>query len=158
MHTRHVAGGIIAAAFLSLTPTQTSATDAERAFFDGIQARNVGPFRGGRATVAEGVQQDPHTYYMGTTGGVWKTTNAGGLYRSDDGGETWTQVNSDRLLIARSWYYMHVFADPVDADTVYVLNAPFLKSVDGGAHFSRISVPHGDNHDLWITHVTPRGW
>ena len=50
---------------------------------------------------------------------------------------------------------MHVFADPVDADTVYVLNAPFLKSVDGGAHFSRISVPHGDNHDLWINPRDP---
>ncbi|MEE4301179.1 MAG: hypothetical protein V2J24_17185 [Pseudomonadales bacterium] len=360
---RHHTTAALAALMLSclLAPGSNAAEDDDRAFFDGIQARNVGPFRGGRATVAEGVRQDPHTYYMGTTGGVWKTTNAGaswtvisdedfgtssvgaiavapsdpnvvfvgmgespfrnvassqgdgvyrstdagrswthvglehvrqigeirvhphdpdvvwvaaqgnaylpgddagiykstdggaswrrvlepengstgavdlsldasnprilfaalwdnertawdlrsggegsgiwrstdggehwerladglpgtmgkigvsasparaglvwavveaegdegGLYRSDDGGEHWKQVNDDRLLVARSWYYMHVFADPVDADTVYVLNAPFLKSVDGGKSFSRISVPHGDNHDLWINPDDP---
>lgn len=330
--------------------------DTERSFFDGIEARNIGPYRGGRAMVAVGVRQDPHVYYMGTTGGVWKTVNAGaswqpvsdedfgsaavgalavapsdpnvvvvgmgespfrniassqgdgvywstdggrswehvgfenvrqigeirihpdnpdviwvaaqgntyaaeddggifksvdggaswrrvlepvnrttgavdlaldmsnprilyaamwdnrrtawalrsggegsgiwrstdggeswerlsedlpdgmgkigiaaspaqpgrvwaiveaegddgGLYRSDDGGDSWTQVNKERVLKARSWYYMHVFADPNDPNTVYVLNAPFMKSVDGGSTFSRISVPHGDNHYLWI--------
>ena len=338
-------------------PTATSAADAEeREFFDGIQARNVGPFRGGRATVAVGVRQDPHVYYMGATGGVWKTTNAGatwqvvsdddfgsaavgaiavapsdpnvvvvgmgespfrniassqgdgvykstdagvswkhigfggvkqigeirihpedadtmwvaaqgnaylpgsntgiykttdggatwrrvlrplnestgavdlaldfsnprilyaalwdhhrtawelrsggdgsgiwrsknggetwerltddlpdgmgkigvaasaakpgrvwaiieaegdagGLYRSDDSGDSWEQVNKDRVLRARSWYYMHIFADPGDENTVYVLNAPFLKSIDGGKSFDRVTVPHGDNHYLWI--------
>jgi hypothetical protein len=64
----------------------TAADDEERAFFDGIQARNVGPFRGGRAMVAVGVRQDPHVYYMGATGGVWKTVNAGASWEvvSDD--------------------------------------------------------------------------
>ena len=85
---------------------------------------------------------------------VWAIVEAegdeGGLYRSTDGGDSWTLVNSERVLRARSWYYMHIFADPVDADTVYVLNAPFLKSVDGGKSFSRVEVPHGDNHYLWI--------
>jgi photosystem II stability/assembly factor-like uncharacterized protein len=324
----------------------TAADDEERAFFDGIQARNVGPFRGGRAMVAVGVRQDPHVYYMGATGGVWKTVNAGaswevvsdddfgtaavgaiavapsdpnvvvvgmgesplrniassqgdgvyrstdagqnwthigfgdvkqigeirihpgnadvmwvaahgiykttdgganwrrvleplnestgavdlaldfsnprilyaamwdnqrtawelrsggdgsgiwrskdggeswerltedlpegmgkigvaaspakpgrvwaiieaeddkgGLYRSDDGGDSWEQVNKERVLRARSWYYMHIFADPSDANTVYVLNAPFMKSIDAGKSFSRVQVPHGDNHYLWI--------
>ncbi|MEO1576038.1 MAG: hypothetical protein AAFU65_13920, partial [Pseudomonadota bacterium] len=62
------------------------AADEDRAFFDGIEARNVGPFRGGRATVAVGVRQNPHVYYMGTTGGVWKTSNAGASWHpvSDD--------------------------------------------------------------------------
>ncbi len=333
-----------------------SAAGDERSFFDGIEARNIGPFRGGRAMTVAGVRQDPHVYYMGTTGGVWKTVNAGaswqpvsdddfgsaavgalavapsdpnvvfagmgespfrniassqgdgvyrstdagrswqhvgfgdvrqigeirihpqdpetiwvaaqgntyapgddggifrsrdggdtwtrvleplnettgavdlaldmanprilyaamwdnrrtawalrsggpgsgiwrstdggdswerltedlpegmgkigvaasparaglvwaiveaegddgGLYRSDDGGDSWSQVNDERVLRARSWYYMHVFADPNDADTVYVLNAPFMKSVDGGKTFTRVDVPHGDNHYLWI--------
>ena len=333
-----------------------SAADDEREFFDGIQARNIGPFRGGRATVSVGVRQDPHVYYMGTTGGVWKTENAGaswfpvsdedfgtaavgaiavapsdpnvvvvgmgespfrniassqgdgvykstdagkswtrigfealrqtgeirihphdpdtiwvaaqgnayaetdtggvyktidggknwrrvldplnpttgavdlaldfsnprilyaamwdnhrdpwalrsggegsgiwrstdggeswerlteglpegmgkigvaassakpgrawaiveaegkqgGLYRTDDGGDTWSQVNGERVLIARSWYYMHIFADPNDENTVYVMNAPFMKSIDGGKTFERVSTPHGDNHYLWV--------
>ncbi|MFK7958232.1 MAG: hypothetical protein AB8B96_19200, partial [Lysobacterales bacterium] len=338
-------------------PAEASKVDEDRTFFDGIQARMVGPFRGGRAMVAVGVAQNPHTYYMGTTGGVWKTTNAGaswqpvsdddfgssavgaiavapsdpnvlyvgmgespirniassqgdgvyrstdageswthigfdavkqigeirvhpqdpntvwvaaqgntylpgdqtgvfkstdggaswrrvltpdnestgavdlaldmanprilyaalwdnqrtawglrsggagsgiwrsedggeswarltedlpdgmgkigvavspaqpglvwaiveaeddkgGLYRSTDGGDSWKQVNKSRLLRARSWYYMHIFADPQDADTVYVMNAPFLKSIDGGKNFSDVPVPHGDNHYLWIS-------
>lgn len=338
-----------------------SASETDREFLDGIEARNVGPFRGGRATVAVGVRQDPHVYYMGTTGGVWKTGNAGaswqpvsdddfgtaavgaiavapsdpnvvvvgmgespfrniassqgdgvykstdagmswekigfdavrqigeirihpedpdtiwvaaqgntyaaeddggifkttdggkswrrvlvplnattgavdlaldfgnprilyaamwdnrrtawqlrsggpgsgiwrstdggeswerltddlpdgmgkigvaasparagrvwaiieaegdegGLYRSDDGGESWEQLNQERILRARSWYYMHIFADPVDANTVYVLNAPFMKSIDGGRTFSRVSTPHGDNHYLWINPDNP---
>ena len=45
---------------------------------------------------------------------VWAMVEAeeGGLYRSDDGGESWQLVNSDRVLRARAWYYIHVFADP----------------------------------------------
>jgi len=74
----------------------------------------------------------------------------GGLYRSDDGGASFRLVNSERVLLARSWYYMHVFADPGDEETVYVLNAPFLKSTDGGRTFRPVPTPHGDNHDLWI--------
>ena len=69
---------------------------------------------------------------------------------SNDGGKSFKSVNSDRTLIARSWYYIHVFADPQDENIVYVLNAPFLKSTDGGKSFTRISVPHGDNHGLWV--------
>jgi photosystem II stability/assembly factor-like uncharacterized protein len=341
---------------LLVLATLANAAEDEREFFDGVQARNVGPFRGGRATVAVGVRQDPHIYYMGSVGGVWKTINAGGtwkpvsdddfgssavgaiavapsdpnvivvgmgespfrniassqgdgvyrstdagkswthigfddarqigeirihpnnsdviwvavqgntyrpgpnsgiykstdggdswrqvlaplnlstgavdlaldmdnprilyaamwdnrrsawelrsggpgsgiwrstdggetwerlneglpdgmgkigvaasaakpglvwaiveaetdkggLYRSDDGGDSWEQVNSENVLRARSWYYMHVFADPNDADTVFVMNAPFLKSIDGGKTFKPVKVPHGDNHYLWI--------
>ena len=74
----------------------------------------------------------------------------GGLYRSDDGGENWRLVNDDRVLRARSWYYMHIYADPSDENMVYVLNAPMMKSVDGGKTFTNIRVPHGDNHYLWI--------
>lgn len=346
---------VISIVLTSFTQPTFSASD-EREFFDGIEARNVGPFRGGRATVAVGVRENPHVYYMGTTGGVWKTENAGaswkpisdkdfasssvgaiavaesdpnvvvvgmgespfrniassqgdgvykstdagktwshigldqvrqigeirihpkdpdtiwvaaqgntyaaeddggifktvdggnswqrvltplnmttgavdlaldannprilyaalwdnqrtawdlrsggsgsgiwrstdggdswerlvddlpdgmgklgiaaspakpgrvwaiieaegdkgGLYRSDDGGESWAQVNKERILRARSWYYMHIFADPNDENTVYIMNAPFMKSIDGGKSFSRVAVPHGDNHYVWI--------
>lgn len=73
-----------------------------------------------------------------------------GLYRSDNGGAKWQHMTSDQLLTARSWYYMEVFADPVNADVVYVLNAPMMRSIDGGKTFNRVSVGHGDTHDLWI--------
>jgi photosystem II stability/assembly factor-like uncharacterized protein len=74
----------------------------------------------------------------------------GGLYRTDDAGEKWTRVNDENKLRQRAWYYSHVIADPKSADTVYVLNVQFQKSVDGGKSFTAIRTPHGDNHALWI--------
>lgn len=74
----------------------------------------------------------------------------GGLYRSDDGGTSFQRINGDRELRTRAWYYTHVFADPKDAETVYVNNVSFWKSTNGGEAFTRIRVPHGDCHDLWI--------
>lgn len=74
----------------------------------------------------------------------------GGLYRSDDAGASWEHLSSERIIQTRSWYYMEVYADPTDRETVYVMNAPFLKSIDGGRTFTTVQVPHGDNHDLWI--------
>jgi photosystem II stability/assembly factor-like uncharacterized protein len=76
---------------------------------------------------------------------------AGGLYVSDDAGASWKLVNDNRNLRQRAFYYTRVNADPVDKDTVYVLNVQFFKSTDGGKTTTNIQVPHGDNHDLWIS-------
>lgn len=77
--------------------------------------------------------------------------NEGGVFRSDDGGWTWTKTNSERKLRQRAFYYSRIYADPLDRETVYCLNTGFYKSTDGGKTFDiTISVPHGDNHDLWI--------
>ncbi len=74
----------------------------------------------------------------------------GGLYRSDDYGETWALKNGDRILWSRSWYYQHIKADPRNENTVYVLNVTFMKSIDGGVTFEKKDTPHGDHHDHWI--------
>ncbi len=74
----------------------------------------------------------------------------GGLYRSDDAGKSWHLTSGDRLIQTRSWYYMKVQADPQNADVVYVLNAPIMKSIDGGRTFSVLPATHGDNHGIWI--------
>ena len=80
----------------------------------------------------------------------------GGLYRSEDGGENWSLISENRLLHARSWYYMHITADPQDENTVYVDNSGFYKSIDGGKSFSSIRTPHGDHHELWINPDNPK--
>ncbi len=74
----------------------------------------------------------------------------GGIYRSDDYGETWVVGSKDNRFISRAWYYMHLTADPVDANTIYINNLSFWKSTDGGHNFTEITTPHGDDHDLWI--------
>ncbi|MFQ5824343.1 MAG: glycosyl hydrolase [bacterium] len=91
-------------------------------------------------------------------GRVWAIIEAekGGVFRSEDGGQTWRLLNKDRNLRQRAWYYSHIYADPKDPETVYVLNVRFHKSNDGGKTFdTTISVPHGDNHDLWIDPHNP---
>lgn len=79
----------------------------------------------------------------------------GGVFRSQDAGQTWEQTSNDRVTVARAWYYTEIFADPVDEQTVYVLNAPLLKSIDGGRTFQAINNPHTDQHDLWINPANP---
>ncbi|MGB5942280.1 MAG: glycosyl hydrolase [Leeuwenhoekiella sp.] len=84
---------------------------------------------------------------------VWamvENKDKGGLYRSDDAGETWRMVNDDRNLRQRAWYYTRVYADTEDQDVVYVLNVRYHKSTDGGRTFESNNAPHGDHHDLWI--------
>ena len=90
---------------------------------------------------------------------VWaiiENKDKGGLYRSDDGGETWNEVNSERKLRQRAWYYTRVYADTEDVNTVYVLNVRYHKSTDGGKTFSTYNAPHGDHHDLWIAPEDPK--
>ncbi|MBC7840906.1 MAG: glycosyl hydrolase [Gemmatimonadaceae bacterium] len=77
----------------------------------------------------------------------------GGLYRSDDAGRTWALQSSDRLIQTRSWYYMKIFSDPKNADAVWIMNAPVLKSIDGGRTFRVVEATHGDNHHLWINPI-----
>ncbi len=89
---------------------------------------------------------------------VWaivENKDQGGLYRSEDGGDTWTQVNSDRSLRQRAWYYTRLYADTQDVNTVYVLNVRYHKSTDGGKTFKTNNAPHGDHHDLWIAPEDP---
>jgi photosystem II stability/assembly factor-like uncharacterized protein len=74
----------------------------------------------------------------------------GGLFRSDDRGKTFRLINPDRNLRQRPWYYTHVFADPQDPETVWVLNVGIWRSTDGGRTFDIFRAPHGDHHALWI--------
>jgi photosystem II stability/assembly factor-like uncharacterized protein len=73
-----------------------------------------------------------------------------GVYRSEDAGESFAQMTNDATTYARSWYYMHIIADPIDEDEVWVMNSFAMKSIDGGKSFEGIKGSHVDHHDLWI--------
>ncbi len=83
---------------------------------------------------------------------IWAIIEArdGGVFRSDDAGETWINTNNDRVLRQRAWYYSRIYADTEDKDLVYVMNVSYHRSKDGGKTFTSFNAPHGDHHDLWI--------
>ncbi len=77
-------------------------------------------------------------------------TSDRGLYVSNNGGKEWSQVTNDNRLVQRAWYYIELFVDPNNENTIYVLSAPALRSNDGGRTWENLGGTHGDFHDLWI--------
>ncbi|HEV8368340.1 MAG TPA: hypothetical protein VGQ39_10350 [Pyrinomonadaceae bacterium] len=74
-----------------------------------------------------------------------------GLYRSDDGGKTWTQLDRSQNMIWRPFYFANLIVDPKDENKIYKPDGPLIASNDGGRSFSNISGgAHGDFHDVWI--------
>jgi photosystem II stability/assembly factor-like uncharacterized protein len=75
--------------------------------------------------------------------------NKGGVYRSDDRGETWKHLAT---LNPRPWYYSQIRIDPNDDKRIYVLGVQLHVSSDGGKTFSNNGAPgiHVDHHALWI--------
>ena len=93
---------------------------------------------------------DPDRLYI-----LMEAKPGGGLYRSDDRGESFRLVSDQSDLLDRPFYYDNVDADPSNADVVYVNATDFWKSIDGGDSFEELSTPHGDNHDMWINPNDP---
>ncbi|MAM28928.1 MAG: hypothetical protein CMC13_07875 [Flavobacteriaceae bacterium] len=81
--------------------------------------------------------------------------NARGLYRSDDEGKSFVQVSDDIRLVNRPFYYTNIESDPTNADIVFSNANPIMKSLDGGKTWKEMSVPHGDNHDIWLNPNNP---
>lgn len=178
-----VAGPVHAAA---VAPT------VDPALYQSAHWRLLGPFRGGWASVIEGVPARPDTFYIGAAGGgVWHTENAGrtwtslfdhggdsaigaiavapsnpdvlyigagqpeprydvqagrGVYRSGDGGRTWTDLG-----LADTRYIGRIRVDPRDPDKVLVAavghffgpsaDRGVYRSVDGGRHWAHTLAP-----------------
>ena len=74
----------------------------------------------------------------------------GGIFRSDDGGDSWMRTNGQQQFQVRPWYYSAVTADPTNENTLWVMNLQVWKSIDGGKTFTRNRVPHGDTHIMWV--------
>ncbi|MDQ6635463.1 MAG: hypothetical protein M3Z10_12005, partial [Gemmatimonadota bacterium] len=83
---------------------------------------------------------------------------AGGLYRSDDAGESWTLINTDARLWGRGSDFAEVRVDPKNADVVYDANVVTWKSTDAGRSFTAFrGAPGGDDyHRVWINPDDPR--
>jgi photosystem II stability/assembly factor-like uncharacterized protein len=81
----------------------------------------------------------------------------GGLFRSDDGGESWELASGSHALRQRAWYYSTLTVNPTNANEVWFPQVPMLKTIDGGKTIEYVrGLPHGDNHDLWIDPQDPR--
>jgi len=78
----------------------------------------------------------------------------GGIYRSDDRGETWRKQSDTN---PRPSYYSKVHVDPTNDQRVWVLGAPLYYSEDGGRTFKtdRGEKIHGDYHAFWIDPADP---
>lgn len=81
--------------------------------------------------------------------------NEGGLYKSTNQGKSFVQVSNNKGLVNRPFYYTNIELDPTNPDIIYSNANPLLKSIDGGKSWRRMSVPHGDNHDIWINPNNP---
>ena len=81
---------------------------------------------------------------------------AGGLFRSDDAGRSWTLVDNRMKITQRAFYYMTVIVDPKDPQTIYLPNVGVYVSHDGGKTLKALHPPHGDNHVLWINPANPK--
>ena len=74
----------------------------------------------------------------------------GGLYKSEDRGETFKHMNSREELVNRPFYYLNIESNPLNSDILYSSANRFMISKDAGATWKSYSTPHGDNHDIWI--------
>jgi photosystem II stability/assembly factor-like uncharacterized protein len=83
---------------------------------------------------------------------------AGGLFVSTNAGKKWSRVTNDHRLVQRAWYYIELFIDPKNENTIYVMSAPALRSKDGGKTWETLSGTHGDFHDLWINPDNPNNF
>jgi len=80
-----------------------------------------------------------------------KPTQSGQLWRSDDGGESWQLVNSDRQIRGRTAYYTREEISPDNENEVYFFTSAFSRTLDGGHTLTPMpSSPGGDNHEMWI--------
>jgi photosystem II stability/assembly factor-like uncharacterized protein len=85
-------------------PSAADGSSYDPAWFTEMRYRMIGPSRGGRVTTVTGIAEQPHTFYMGSTGGgVWKTINAG---------QTWSNVSDGYFATASMGALQVADSDP----------------------------------------------
>jgi photosystem II stability/assembly factor-like uncharacterized protein len=122
------------------SPTPAPPGTIDEKLFSGMQWRQIGPFRGGRALTIEGVPGEPNTYYFGAVaGGVWKTI---------DGGANWTPLFDKQpissigaIAIAPSDHnviYAGTGEAAIRGNTTY--GTGVFKSIDGGKTWQNVGL------------------
>ena len=120
---------------------------------DGMEFRMVGPYRGGRVTAVTGIASEPHTFFMGVTGGgVWKT---------DDAGHHWTPIADEYLTVGNIGAIDVADSDP---NVIYVgtgsacirgnvsVGRGMWKSTDGGERWGFIGLPESGAIGSLVVH------
>ena len=79
--------------------------------------------------------------------------NASGVYRSEDGGETWTLMSNQNH---RPMYFSQIRVDPVNDQKLFVGGNPAQMSLDGGKTWTAVNGSHTDYHAFWINPKDPR--
>ncbi len=138
----------------SPTPTPGPAGAIDEKLFKGMQWRQIGPFRGGRALTIEGVPGEPDTYFFGAVaGGVWKTT---------DGGTNWTPLfdkepisSIGAIAVAPSDHnviYAGTGEAAIRGNTTY--GTGVFKSIDSGKTWQNVGLK--DTRQIGALIVDPR--
>ena len=76
--------------------------------------------------------------------------NDGGLFRSDDGGDSWDHISDSAGLKQRAWYYSTLTIDPTNEDVIWFPQVSMLKTIDGGKSVLQVEAGGWDHHDVWI--------
>ncbi|MFC1477323.1 WD40/YVTN/BNR-like repeat-containing protein [candidate division KSB1 bacterium] len=114
------------------------------------QLTNGLPEKMGKSDIAVSPASPNRVYIL-----IEASLEEGGLYRSDNRGESFRLVSTQASLLDRPFYYLNIDADPSNADVLYANSTGFSKSTDAGRTWQRRSTPHGDNHDIWINPNDP---
>src|SRR2546422_7900027 len=136
------------------TPKPAPPGAIDEKLFSGMQWRQIGPFRGGRALAIEGVPGEPDTYYFGAVaGGVWKTV---------DGGQNWTplfdkeEISSIGAIAVAPSDHNVIYAGTGEAairgNTTY--GTGVFKSIDGGKTWENVGLK--DTRQIGALIVDPR--
>jgi photosystem II stability/assembly factor-like uncharacterized protein len=98
-------------------------------------------------------QSDPRTVYA-----TVDAPQLGGIYRSDDAGETWSRVTAERRVWARGSDFAEIKVDPKNKEIVYAASIATYKSTDGGKTWTAWrGAPGGDDyHTIWINPDNPQ--
>jgi len=138
----------------SPSPSPTPAGAIDEKLFKGMQWRQIGPFRGGRALTIEGVPGEPDTYYFGAVaGGVWKTTDGGANWKPLFDKEPISSIGA--IAIAPSDHnviYAGTGEAAIRGNTTY--GTGVFKSIDAGKTWQNVGLK--DSRQIGALIVDPR--